>query len=494
VRPARSDGRPAAHSATVLVGLIAAALAGLPAQTNPKPPAAKPPTAPAARVVAFTAPDGSRFVLAPDASVPHVHWAIATFADAGDEPDGLEGLGMAVLHASLGGTWRTGSRDAERERQALNALDQAWHELLAAPQQPAAMVDLRRREAAVAELADPVAWRRVLATLPVDHPEIADENPVGTLTLTTLADTLGEVAVHLVERREEQALRELPSIWMRELLRRQQLHDSDPAVRVHAEVLALAMPGQAAGRAAERPGRAMPTREQALGVWARTQRPERTVHVLCGDFEVEAAQTALATAFARTGLPAAPPPDRTPVRPIASQRRSTIPGTSEPIVALAWQLPPGVDPFVLDTTALWFGHPETGWLVRELRRGGLAKARTTCRAPWPVVVGGQSLLLLEIRGCDPAGLADRVLKACSKAVEKEPPAGELATVATDLQLLWTTATNNPRGLARDLARRALLWPEATPTTTVPERVPARAVQALLTAVFAGNPVIVEGRP
>src|SRR5688572_31338871 len=72
--------------------------------------------APAPPVV-LTTPDGSRFVLVVEPAMPHVHWAVATQADGRDDPPGLPGLTQAVMKASLGGTWHTGSRDVAKERE-----------------------------------------------------------------------------------------------------------------------------------------------------------------------------------------------------------------------------------------------------------------------------------------------------------------------------------------------------------------------------------------
>ena len=85
----------------------------------------------------FATPDGSRFVIIEDDTVPQVHWAIASWIDGRDDPRGLPGLAKVTLSCSLRGTWRLGSKDAPGERKALEQLDAAW-------------TDLRRNGASVA--------------------------------------------------------------------------------------------------------------------------------------------------------------------------------------------------------------------------------------------------------------------------------------------------------------------------------------------------------
>jgi len=454
---------------------------------------------PKSAVVTFASPDGSRFVLVPDATIATVHWAIATFVDAADEPPGLEGLAMATARASLGGTWQTGSGDAAAERQALALLDQAWVDLLMTPGNPAGLQTVRDRETAATRLGDDMVFRRVLAALPVHEPEIAGRSPVCVLSLTTLPSAIGDVGTRLVERREQQALRGLPNAWMQEVVARQKAFDLDPFAAIHAELLALAMPNHPAARAAERPGRIAPRRDQALATWHATQRPERTVHVLVGGFDVLSTRAALTAVFARTQLPEAPPAAVVAPRPIQGMRRSTVLGVRRPTVAIAWVLPAISDPLALEVAARWLGGGSESWLGRALQKAGRKDAVVSCQAPWPAAAFGRSLLLVEVVDpgfVDPVGvgqLAEQVLAACRDAIAKPPPATALLPALTDLQREWTIVTGDPRRHAAELARTALLWPQLPGRLGSPTAVDPRAVQAMLTAVFAGQPAIVEGR-
>jgi len=444
--------------------------------------------------VAFTAPDGSRFVLVPDAAAPAVQWALATPADTADEPPGLEGLAVAVVRASLGGTWTTGSADPARERAALEALDRASAELLATPLDAAVRQRFADCDAAVRQLGDPAAYQRVLATLPAHRLEVVARDGYSVLVLTTVAQAIGAVGARLVERREQQALRGLGSAWLHEVVARQGLYDVDPAAAVRAELLALAMPDHPASRAAERAGRGMPNRAQALAVFGATQHPSRGVHVLVGDFDPADVRPVLERTFAATALPA-PAAAAPPVRPIQSLRRSTVPGVRVPMVALAWVLPDPGDPFVLAAAARWLGGGPDSSVGRALGKQNRASATVACSAPWPAVVGGRSLLLVEVQ--DPsggAGLGDLVLRACRDSTAAPPAAADLQPVLAALQSQWTFTNTDPRRRAQDLAGAALLWPRLPPREAPPERIEATAILDLLARTFAGQPVVVEGRP
>jgi hypothetical protein len=445
-------------------------------------------------VVAFTAPDGSRFVLVPDFA-PTVQWAVATLADANDEPRGLEGLAYTTARASLGGTWQTGSVDVEKERQALANLDQAWQDALQKPSDAAAAALVIQSTEIAAGLGDTAAFRRVLAAMPAHRPEVIERGPVCIFVLTTLPDAIGDVGRRLVERRDQQALRELQPMWMVDLQRRTGTYLADTTAAVHAEVLALAMPNHLTARSLERPQSRVPTRAEAMAVWESTQDPERTVHVLLGDFDTTAAKETLSAVFAtpasrKIERPATPPP-----RPFQSMRRSTVPGVKVPMVALAWVLPPIDDRFALEAAALWLGGGLDSRVGQELQRGGRSKASVQCHAPWPRTVDGASLLLLEVT--DPEGtnqLSELVMAAVQTAVAAAPSPDSLRPVLATMQRRWCSLTDDPRQLAIELAETAALWPRAAVSPTMPDHVSPEAVQALLAKTFAGQPVVVEGRP
>lgn len=480
--PRRRD-RPTAR--WLLAGLLTLSWS---AEAPAQAPTAKSPA------TTFTCPDGTRFVLVADPTMRQVHWAIATPADPADEPPGLEGLATAVVQAAQGGTWSHGSIDVARERQALEALDLAYRDLLAAPRDPEVAGRVSACEAVAASFGDPIVFQRVFAAAPAHRPEVVPGDGVTLLQFSTVATAIDPVARLLLERREEQALRDLGKAWMREVVTRQNLYDMDAAAAVHAELLALAMPNHPASRAAERAGRSMPRRAQALAVWQATQRPERTVHALVGDFDAAAAQRILADVFRGTSLPAVAAAPAPAPRPLQSVRRSTVPGVREPMVAVAWVLAESPDPHLLDAAVRWFAGGQDSWLGRALAKAGRKTASVRCRAPWPVVVGGHSLFLVDV--FDPAGtqgLAELVVQQARLAVPQVPAAAELQAVSTAQHFAWNAITGDPRRVAADLARTWLLRPQAPPQLGPPQQLDGRAVQQLLSRVLASQPVVVEGR-
>ncbi len=443
----------------------------------------------------FQTADGSHFVLIVDASIPQVHWAIATWADTAEEPAGCEGLATAIQRVSLNGTWRTGSLDATRERDALLQLDRSWQLLLrGSPEAPSAAALLAQNEAALA-LGDVTVFARVLAAAPSHRPEIAARGPTSVLTLTTLPAAIANVGRLLVERRDEQAFRLLSQVWLETFAERVQRHARDARNIVRAEVLALTMPDHGMARALDRPTPGRPTHDHVLAVWNATQRPERTVHVLLGDFEATLVRQTLEATFARTALPPHRPTPTPLPRPLTGTRRSTVVAAGPPSVTMAWSLPPGVDRFALATASRWWAEGPDSQLGQQLQRSGRKLAAVTCVAPWPPTTDGSSLLLIEVTddgGLD--GLADLLVNACRKVASTAPTDATLQPVTTSLQREWRAANGDPRALVAEIASQALVWPRQAITRDWPERTDPKAVLELLTKTFAGHPVIVEAKP
>lgn len=474
----------------------AAPAAPKPADKKPAaPPTADQKPAPAVpSAVQFRTPDGSRFLLLPDPNSSQVYWAVASPIDTADDPPGLEGLGAATALASLGGTWLTGSLDVGRERQALTTQDEALQALRSNGQDAGALQRLAASQATLVEISDPMAFRRVLATLPTHDVEVVARDATAVLQLTTLPEAIGAVGAMLVERREQQVLRDLGRVLVGELAARQNRYDADPTAAVHTELLALALPDHPATRAADRVGRNQPRRAQALAVWQATQRPDRTVHVLCGGFDPAVVRRTLEQVFATTTLPAGPAAAVVAPQPPRSLRRSIVPGVRLPMVACAWVLPAIGNSFELEVAARWLGDGSSSWLARGLTKAGRKTAQVTCRAPWPAAVGGGTLLLVDV--VDPAGIdgvVDLILQQCRRSTEQAPPAPELQAAIGTLQTQWTVTSNDRRWFTQEVARQALLWPQQPPRTHVPWTVDPGAIRRVLAAIFASQPVVVEGR-
>jgi predicted Zn-dependent peptidase len=479
-RPEHSRGRRCLAPLLAFIALPFAAVASAAAQDAP---------------ATFTAPDGSRFVLIVDATIPQVQWAVASWADGQDDPPGLEGLAKAAARCAQNGTWRTGSRDVDRERDALAEQAAVWPQVLANPADPAVVQRARELDDLCQQLFDATVFPRLLAAAPSHLPELVEIGPACVLVLTTLPAAIGEVGRLLVERREEQPLRRLPPAWLDLYTERLARHATDASAALRAEVLALTMPSHPMCRLLQPPAVILPTREQALATWARSQRPERTVHVLLGDFDVASTKAVLTTTFASTALPPYDGPAAVPPRPLAGVRRSVVPGARRPTVAVGWVLPEIADSQLLSVAATWFAGGQDSLLGRELQRASRANATLRWQAPWPPATNGQSLLLVEvIDDTGITGLADLVLRIARGAAATPPDAGTLAATLASLQRTWREQNTTPRQLAVTLAVAALQWPQQAPSPAGPVAADAKAVQALLARIVAGQPVVIEGKP
>lgn len=439
----------------------------------------------------LTTPDGSTFLLVPDATMPIVHWAIATPVD---DPAAHPGLSAATMQSALLGTWRTGSNDGEAERRALDAHDDAFAAWLAAPTEPARAEAVARCTAAAERLTDRGAFARVLAALPVHRPEVVERHPVNLFLLTTSPEALPELARILVERREQQALRELQPSWAATSIRLAAMQVGDPLLALRREVLTLAIPDHPYGRLLETPTTGVPRRTEAFAVWNATQRPERTVHVVLGGFDADALAATLRQTFATTGLPPAPPPATATIRPIRSQRRSLVQGVP-PTVVIAFLLPPDVPRDLLTIAARWLGDGADSRVGQELQRLGRKRATVRTTAPWPPTIGGQSLFTIEVG--DPDGidqLAEQTLKACRQATQVAPTASALQAVIGTLQRERTELANDPRALAAAIAETAVAWPRQPLDLDTPLRAEPKAVLELLGRIVSTPPIVVEGRP
>jgi hypothetical protein len=453
-------------------------------------PLAQQANAPAAR--SLTTPDGSRFVLLADAQLRQVHWSLASWIDGRDDPPNLAGLTLATLHASLNGTWATGSADADAEQAALAALDLAWQDRMTDPGDAAYGRTLVQRDRAAAALCDQRAFGRVLAALPAHRPEIVERGGVGVFALTTVAQALPQLARLIVERREQQALRGLARSWLPNVMQRAADYQAHPERRVQAELLSLAAPTSPTIALLEPPPIAAPRRAQALDAWTASQHPTRTVHVLYGGFDPDAVAAMLADVFAKTALPEPPPSRRRAARRLAAQRRSVIPGLPASQVSLAWVLPEGTNRWVASVAARWLSEGPLARL-KQLLRKERPKLEVAATTPWP---SGAQPGLLRLDARDPGGregLAEDLIEACRLAAEQELADGLYYRANMSAIRDWFAATTETRELAVLLAARALTEPDADISAAPPKPIQGKAIRAVLRPTFRAQPAIVEGR-
>jgi len=439
-----------------------------------------------AQVTTLTTADGSRFVLCVDPTEPQVHWAIASWLDGLDDPPSHPGLARVVLHLARLGTFRTGSLDPTAERNALAALDAARAAVQQNATDTGALARLAALEQQAAALGDPAGYERVLAALPAHRPEVGSIGPCGVFTLTTLADALPAVAAMLVERREDVALRGLAAAWA-EVPAARRSAAADPFAPLATELLALTWPNHPLARRSEAASTIAPRHAEALAVWAATQHPSRTVHVLVGDFDTEATAAVLRAAFQRSLLPAPIAAQAPSPHPLQGHRRSQVPGIVEQASLLAFPLPANPDAAALQVVSQWLGDAE-GPLAQELRRER-ANVQVAVQAPWPLRPASQGMLLLEVldRGGRP-GLADALRAACTKVAQGPRDQQALAALLEQGQRLRLDLGAEPRQLASVLAARELQAPGST-TEPAPT---AEAVQRLTSDLLRGPSALVEG--
>lgn len=453
-------------------------------------------TASAQSAVDFRTPDGTRIVLLPDRGAPTLTWAVATPTGPQVDPAGLPGLAAATVHASMRGTFRTGSLDSGAERAARKELDDALAALAALPPgQERAEANERvvaARERA-AKLCDAHAFRRVLAAAPASDVAVQVDDDTAVLTMTTTPSAVPAVARLLFERREDQALRDVDldlAVWQNTVAAH---FDRSSSAPLYAEVLAMAFPGHPLARAGDRPNAAVARLDAAMQTWARSQHPRRSVHVLAGNFDPTAVRAHLDAVFTTTALPL---PEAVPPalpREQAAARRSLVPGARHPAALIAFALRPGTPPEAAATVARWLADGPDSWLARELRGQGRPAVTVAVRAPWPAgAAAGLCVIEVADQPGAPARLADDVLAALGRAKTANPEVAELQTAFATTQSDFTRATDGRTRTATLVATRALLQPEAE----LPQRKgpPAYAeLPALLRALLATHPVVVEWR-
>lgn len=447
---------------------------------------------PASAVQQLTTPDGSRFLLCSDPSVPQLHWVVASWVDGNDDPAGFLGLSRVVLQQSMLGTLRTGSRDADAEQRVLDELDAAWQQLAARPGDAQAIARIGQLDQKARDLGDSESFHRSLAALPAHGAEVRVEPPVGSFVITTLPAAIADVGAMLVERREQNAVRELPRAWLADAMRRAAT-PPDLLTPLRTELLTLTLPLHPLTRQPDQMSAAAPRRSDALAVWAATQHPSRTVHVLLGDFDANAAADVLRATFAATKLPA---PATTPSaqRLLQGQRRSLVPGAGVSSLLLAWPLPADGDPHLVELATRWLADGDGSRIALWLQRNQRPRAKVAVRAPWPPRAEGQALVVVEVVEADgKPGLAEAVLTACREALKAPPDAASLQALQLRRQRHWRDLAESPRQLAIAIAEAALADPTWSPGSAERPVEPA-AVRTLLQRLTGGPAALVEGRP
>jgi len=354
-------------------------------------------------------PDGSTVVLIQRPGRPLVTWA--SFVEMGrqHDPVGLAGLSEACLLASLNGTFKYGSKNADAERTALIELDRARERLRRAKAREAGaelLTELTRAvddaEKAARALADPFAFRRMLATLPVHGPRIETDVDGSVLVAQVPAGRLLDFAVYMQDRRRSAVLRDFHELFARTraaLRERARTSDQDAssylrracarAIVVHPRRIALLPP------AYDRPALSW---AEARTFYLSHQQPERTVTVLVGNFPLARTVDGLKRVFvepAQEGLPIVRDPAPEPEQ--AGRNTTFLDADGAPRFVLAYRIPPDTPDGVLGVVGEMVAGSDqslfTGKLVRET---GLA-THVGVHSRFPGL-GDPSLFTIEVIG------------------------------------------------------------------------------------------------
>ncbi len=447
--------------------------------------------------IQFTTPDGSRFWLIAGDGPPIVHWAIASPCGVAVDPPTVPGLALACVISSLRGTWHIGSLDEAREAATLAELDQAECDLAIAPQvngvPPKALAERVAALSAKAELtSDPQTFRRAMLSAPASDIQVTTEGNAAVLSLsTTPAGTLA-IAKLLVDRREGQALRSVRAIFEAGRSAATAAFDQDPFAPMRAEALALAYSGAATARLGERPPNGGFSRALAQSVFARTQHPTQTVHVLTGNFDVFVIRKTLENAFVSTALPLPTVVTKAQPRTGTIMRRAVLPGAPHPMAVLAWPLRGNEPPDALACVVRWFADGKDSWLGRELQRLGHQQIQLRVLAPWPAP---PDTGMLMIEASDPFNgapdLAAQILKLSQAATQKVPREGELALAYASWYADWQRANSGAASNARYLAANLLSLPFGTAKARPPADLGYEPLPAMLQQLLDSTPVVVE---
>ncbi|MEZ5964077.1 MAG: hypothetical protein R3F56_09555 [Planctomycetota bacterium] len=447
---------------------------------------------------ALTTPDGSRFVLLPvPGAPPVVSWLIVTPAGPAEDPDGLEGLALAVARASMAGTARVGSRNRATEEDLLARIEENERRrtlLRGAGQQvPEALINSLRSDASQADaVADRLAWERALRQVPALPSRLQRTDHTTLLQLSAPVAGLGRVAALLLARREEPILRGIHDELRGARAELLAVATEDPWTPLRDEIRSLAFGAHAAGRPSitEVEGFRPLSRALALEVFERTQRPERSLHVLTGGFDAEMVAAVLVQAFARSAL-SVDPFVPSPAPPAPRARTSRLTGGAVTGIAVACRVPVDLDPDAVMLAMTWLAGGDESFLSRRLFAHGMRVGQL--RGTYPF--GGlrdSALALVEV-GADERDTRDgqraerlfvEVDAALAAAAAEPPLPAELATARGLLAAQRAAQRSTPQGLCLYVALRCArfgMTPEQVLRSleTVDDAAVFRALQEML---------------
>ncbi len=297
------------------------------------------------QVTEFTLANGLKFIIVEDHDAPIV--SVHTYADVGsvDEVKGITGLAHIFEHMAFKGTTRTGTRDIQKELEAIRREDEAYHRLKAARYARADTAEIARLEAAFAEATNAA---KALAQSAESDEVIDREGGVG-VNATTGPDvtqyfySLPSNKIELwfsleSDRFFDPVLREFYQERDVVMEERRMRIESNPIGRVMEEFVATAFKAHPYG---EPIGGHMSdletvTREEAIAFFKKFYGANNLTIALVGDVQPQEMRRMAETYFGRLPAGEKPAPVETAEPEQNAERRVIVEDQAQPFVAVGW--------------------------------------------------------------------------------------------------------------------------------------------------------------
>jgi len=333
----------------------------------------------ASQVVELTLSNGWRFLLLPRGGAPTV--SFETYADCGavHDPEELEGLTNLVKNLLFKGSARLGTRDWEAERGALEEVDRAHAELLAAKRAEdaealsRAEVRLRSARERAATWVVSEEFSRVLEDAGGGPTLNAFTDGDGTRFVVSLPSNHVETWCWMEsERFRAPVFREFFSERDALLEDRRGRLEADELANLDLALRETAFAGHPLGRSAlgSPDSLARIDRATATAYFLRQFGARRLTTAIVGNFDPTRLAPRLEAYFGSVPAGAAELPAPPPVPPQAGERRVLLSTEGRPVLAMAWRVPPAGHPdrVAVEVAVRLLGYARSSRLERRLRR------------------------------------------------------------------------------------------------------------------------------
>jgi predicted Zn-dependent peptidase len=429
--------------------------------------------------------DGSRFLLMPTGGPPVVHWVTLIPAGIHEDPAGLEGVSLALVRASLAGTYALGSEDPLKEAAAVaRALSLARQVSTNGGKDPAVKALLAQAEAEVRRLARPLAWEKALRAAPSSGSQLRVVPGAVLLKVTTTTRGLQRVAELLKDRRDHALLRGVHDHFRQVQAERKAQFAQDQRTPLRRRLVAKACADHPLGRFYTLGNVKNLSFEAATDAYRRLNDPKRSRQVLAGGFDADVVEVALKQVFKEA--PAQPPKVKLP-RLHAGHRPAEHPATeTHDSLALGCPIPKGASAQDLVVFVGWLAGDSDSYLADALRARGHPRVRVEATAPFPAPGG---LLLVEITKPDAKLTADSKLckdlrEILNKAMGQAPAEAQVARARRHFLATRASMLSNASSMALYMGQVwALTGKVPTAELNVEARVSGATIQKMCRQMF-----------